>query len=79
MSMAENIVRLLTRRQVAERLGVKPNTLAVWACRKMFNLPYVKVGRSVRYHIEDLEKWLAERKVNQQNDAQEERSACETA
>lgn len=77
--MGVNIPNLLTRRQVAALLGVKPNTLAVWACRKMFNLPYVKVGRSVRYSVEDLEKWLAERKVNQQNDAQEERSACETA
>ena len=77
--MGVNIPNLLTRRQVAALLGVKPNTLAVWACHKKYNLPYVKVGRSVRYHIEDLENWLAERKVNQQNDAQEERSACETA
>ncbi len=61
--MSEHESKLLTRCQAAEFLKVKPQTLAVWACHKKFNLPYVKVGRGVRYSLEDLEKWLESRKV----------------
>jgi excisionase family DNA binding protein len=45
---------LLTRRQAAEFLGVKEHTLAVWACNKRYTLPYVKVGRLVKYRYSDL-------------------------
>lgn len=45
---------LLTRQQAAEFLGVKEHTLAVWACSKRYNLPYVKIGRLVKYRYSDL-------------------------
>ena len=45
---------LLTRKQAAEFLGVKEHTLAVWACSKRYDLPYVKVGRLVKYRYSDL-------------------------
>lgn len=45
---------LLTRKQAAEFLGVKEHTLAVWACNKRYTLPYVKVGRLVKYRYSDL-------------------------
>ena len=55
--------QLLTRREAAEYLGVRPETLAVWHCTRRYNLPVVKVGRSVRYRLADLEAWLAARTI----------------
>lgn len=52
--------KLLTRRQVAKVLGVNENTLAVWACTKRHNIPYIKVGRSVRYRLSDINNFLQE-------------------
>ncbi len=54
---------LLTRQQAAEFLGVKSQTLAVWALTGRHNLPYVKAGRVVRYRLRDLEKWLKNRTI----------------
>ena len=55
--------RMLTRREAAAFLGVKPQTLAVWHITGKYQLPLVKVGRSVRYRAGDLEKWVASRTV----------------
>jgi excisionase family DNA binding protein len=55
--------RLLTRREAAAYLGVRPETLAVWHCTGRYRLPVVKVGRAVRYRLADLEAWLAARTV----------------
>ncbi|RLM48864.1 DNA-binding protein, partial [Halorubrum sp. Atlit-28R] len=33
----------------AEYIGVEKTTLAIWRCTKRYPLPYVKVGRLVRY------------------------------
>jgi len=54
---------LLTRSQAAEFLGVKPQTLAVWATNQRYNLPLVKVGSLVRYRLRDLERFLESRTV----------------
>jgi excisionase family DNA binding protein len=54
----------VTRDQAAKFLGIKPNTLAVWACTKRYLLPFVKVGRLVRYRQSDLENFLT---ANTQN------------
>lgn len=50
---------LLNEVQTAERLGVKPSTLQVWRCTKRYPLPYIKVGRLVRYRQSDLDAFLA--------------------
>jgi excisionase family DNA binding protein len=55
--------KLLTRKEAAEYMGVRPETLAVWHCTRRYKLPVVKVGRSVRYRLADLERWLAARTV----------------
>jgi len=51
---------LLTRRQAAEYLGLKENTLAVWATNKRYNLKFYKVGRLIKYKLEDLEIFLSQ-------------------
>ena len=55
--------RLLTREEAADYLRVKASTLAIWASTKRYALPFIKVGRSVRYTVKDLERFLEERTV----------------
>ena len=55
--------RLMTRGEAAAYLGVQPQTLASWAVTGRYGLPLVKVGRSVRYRVADLEAWLSARTV----------------
>lgn len=40
---------LLTTQEAAALLDVSPGTLEVWRCTKRYPLPYVKIGRNVRY------------------------------
>jgi excisionase family DNA binding protein len=54
----------LTRREAAEYLGVKPQTLAIWASAGRYRLPFHKLGRSVRYSKDDLDAFLARRRVS---------------
>ncbi|SFM54346.1 helix-turn-helix domain-containing protein [Nitrosomonas communis] len=54
-----NTSPLLTRQEAAEYLGVSPATLAKWASEKTQALPYIKVGRLVRYRIADLDAYIS--------------------
>lgn len=56
---------LLTRREAAAVLGVKPQTLSVWATTHRYGLPYVKVGRKAMYKLSDLEAFIERRLVAQ--------------
>jgi excisionase family DNA binding protein len=47
--------KLLTPQNVADRLGVSKATLSTWRCTKRYPLPYVKVGRLVRYQVADVD------------------------
>ncbi|MGY6216655.1 helix-turn-helix domain-containing protein [Methylolobus aquaticus] len=42
-------------------LDVEPGTLNVWRSTGRYNIPYTKVGRSVRYRLRDLRDWLQSR------------------
>ncbi len=50
--------KMLDRKQAAEFLGIKENTLAIWKCTKRYPLPYIKIGRYVRYRVSDLVKFI---------------------
>lgn len=52
---------LLNREQAAAYLSVASQTLAVWASSGRHDLPYIRVGRAVRYRIRDLDAWLESR------------------
>lgn len=54
---------LITPEATAEYLGVRENTLAVWRCTKRVSLPFVKVGRLVRYRVSDLKQFIAAQTV----------------
>jgi len=49
---------LMTPAQAAAYLGVEVATLAVWRCTGRYALPYLKVGRLVRYRQSDLDAFL---------------------
>ena len=52
--------RLMTKDEVADLLRVRPSTVAELARRLRDPLPSVRVGRSRRYQLEAVERWLAE-------------------
>lgn len=54
--------KLITTEEAAEMLGVKKNTLEVWRCTKRYDLPWVKVGRSVKYDQADIETFIEAQK-----------------
>lgn len=51
---------LLTRREAAAYLGIAEQTLAVWKCTGRRALPFVKIGRLVRYRKADLDAFIIE-------------------
>jgi excisionase family DNA binding protein len=55
---------LVSCEQAAEYLGTTAGTLAVWRCNRRYDLPYVKVGKSVRYRLADLERFIESRTVS---------------
>jgi excisionase family DNA binding protein len=59
---------LLTRKEAAEYLQLEPQTLAVWACKGRYGLPFFKIGRSCRYLKADLDAFLAARRVTSTNE-----------
>ena len=54
---------LLNVDQAAEILGTTAATLSVWRSKRRVNIPYVKIGRSVRYRLGDLERYIARQTV----------------
>lgn len=52
---------LLDETQAADYLTLSPGTLSVWRSTGRYKIPFVKVGRRVRYRRADLDAWLEER------------------
>lgn len=59
-----SISKLLRPEEVAELLGIDLHTLAVWRCEGRYNLPYIKVGRLVRYRPEAVQAFVEQRLVS---------------
>ena len=55
--------KLWTNEQAAYYVDIAPGTLEVWRCTKRFSIPYLKLGRLVRYRREDLDTFLTTRTV----------------
>lgn len=54
---------MLETEAAAKVLGVEPGTLEVWRSTKRVLLPYVKIGRAVRYRRSELQKFIEARTV----------------
>ena len=52
---------LLTSRQVAQALQISERKL--WSMKASGEIPHVLLGRSVRYPVADLQRWIDERKT----------------
>lgn len=53
--------KLLNEIDAAAFLDVAPGTLQGWRSTGRYNLPFVKIGRSVKYKLSDLESWFESR------------------
>lgn len=52
---------LFTPKEAAEYLGVSNDTLSVWRCVGRYDIPFIKVGRLVKYRKSSLDAFLARR------------------
>jgi predicted site-specific integrase-resolvase len=52
---------LKSRKEAAEFLGIKPQTLGAWASLGRYDLRQVKVGRLSKYRLADLERFIESR------------------
>lgn len=52
--------RLLSIGQLSQLLGVSVKTLYGWVCLRQ--IPYVKIGRLVKFDALDIEKWIETKK-----------------
>lgn len=50
---------LLTYKDVAMRLAVSPQTVRVWVMKQ--KIPFIKIGRLVRFKEEEIEQWIERR------------------
>ena len=51
----------LDTRSAAAYLGLAPATLEIWRSTGRYDLPYMKIGRCVRYRRSDLDTFLQRR------------------
>jgi excisionase family DNA binding protein len=59
MTSAQTVL-LLTAQEAAKALAVSPRTL--WSLTKNGAIPCVRIGRSVRYMLADLQAWAESQK-----------------
>jgi excisionase family DNA binding protein len=52
---------LFSTSEAADYLGLASNTLPVWRCTGRYDIPYIKVGRLVRYRKSALDAFLQRR------------------
>lgn len=52
---------LLDEKEAADYLAITPGTLSVWRSTGRYNIPFVKVGKCVRYSRIALDEWLESR------------------
>ncbi len=52
---------LVDEREAAEILDMAPGTLSVWRSTGRYGIPFIKVGRKVRYSRTALSAWLESR------------------
>ena len=57
----ESSAELLDPEAAAALLDVSPGTLSVWRSTGRYNLPFLKIGRKVRYRRSVLEAWMQSR------------------
>jgi excisionase family DNA binding protein len=49
---------LFSRKEAADYLNVAAKTLAIWSSTKRYDLPFIKIGRLVKYKRSDLDAFI---------------------
>ncbi|MBP9853518.1 MAG: helix-turn-helix domain-containing protein [Candidatus Omnitrophica bacterium] len=57
--------RFLNVEELAEFLGIAEGTVYVWVCHR--KIPFLKVGRLVKFDLRKIEKWLEQKSVEMYN------------
>lgn len=57
--------RFLNKKELAEYLGLKEGTVSVWVCYR--KIPFVRVGRLVKFDLRKIDAWIAENSVEVMN------------
>lgn len=57
--------KLLTSKETAKVLGISSRTLDVWRSIGRSHVPFIKVGRSVRYRMSDIENYIQQQTMTQ--------------
>jgi excisionase family DNA binding protein len=65
----DRVAELLSSEQAAAYLGVTKSTLATWRCTGRYAIPFVKVGRKVRYRKADLDRFFEQRTATNSGEA----------
>jgi excisionase family DNA binding protein len=55
--------RLLNINEASEYMGLSKNTLYSWVCQR--TIPFVKCSRLLRFDKADLDKWIEQRKIKE--------------
>lgn len=50
--------KLIDINQLAEYIGVSTHTIYLWVSQR--KIPYVKLGRNLRFRVDDIEQWIEE-------------------
>ena len=61
MSNADLDFHLIAPAEVAEQLGIRETTLSIWRATGRQELPYVKIGRLVKYRQSDVNQYIRSR------------------
>ena len=69
--------KLLTAKQVSELLEVKTATVYDWVSRGV--IPYVKLGRLIRFKKAEIFRWVESRTIRPKEAASGKKSASSTA
>ena len=55
--------RYIGVKELSEYLSIPVGTLYVWVCYK--RIPYTKMGKLLRFDLQEIDKWAEERKVKE--------------
>ncbi len=53
--------RYINIKELSEYLGIKVNTVYAWVFQK--KIPYIKLGKLVKFDLLELENWLKDKRV----------------
>jgi excisionase family DNA binding protein len=59
MELTQQKKELLTNKEAAAVLGLSPETLTNSRTTGRYGIPYLKIGKNVRYRYSDLQTWLS--------------------